>query len=154
MLSLSFSWRPSSSFLNCYSAGAGHSGWCLHTHTYHNAVVAMLIIEVFFAAPPSPTSNPAICRLQIAINQGIHHPHSNCHLPERLPLSPILSSRQAPLRQSSSILEIKGKVRPMGRVEDRLSNPCIWALLALCVKSPRFLWHNLLLLWCGSGDWL
>ncbi len=51
MLSLSFSWRPSSSFLNCYSAGAGNSGWCLHTHTYHNAVVAMLIIKDFLLHP-------------------------------------------------------------------------------------------------------
>jgi hypothetical protein len=47
MLSLSFSWRPFSSFLNCYSAGAGDSGWCLHSHTDHNAVIAMLKIEDF-----------------------------------------------------------------------------------------------------------
>ncbi len=51
MLSLSFTWHPSSSSLNCYSAGAGDSGWCLHTHTYHNAVVAMLIIEDFLLHP-------------------------------------------------------------------------------------------------------
>ncbi len=51
MLSLSLSWCPSSSFLNCYSAGAGDSGWCLHTLTYHNAVVTMLIIEDFLLHP-------------------------------------------------------------------------------------------------------
>jgi hypothetical protein len=55
MLSLSFSWCPSSSLLNCYSAGAGDSGWYLHTHTSHNAVVAMLIIEDFLLHPLSPT---------------------------------------------------------------------------------------------------
>jgi hypothetical protein len=42
----------------------------------------------------------------------------------------------------------------MGQVEDRLSNPCIWALLALCVKSSQFLWHDLSLLWCGSAQWM
>ncbi len=80
MLSLSFSWRPSSSFLNCYSAGTGNSGWCLHTHTYHNAVVAMLIIKDFFLHPchQLPTLQSVDCKLQSTKGYTALTPTATC----------------------------------------------------------------------------
>ncbi len=83
MLSLSFSWCPSSSFLNCYSAGAGDSGWCLHTHTYHNAVVAMLIIEYFLLHPRHqlPTLQSIACESQSTTGYTALTPTATCMYP-------------------------------------------------------------------------
>jgi hypothetical protein len=80
MLSLSFSWCPSSSFLNCYSAGAGNSGWCLQTHTYHNAVVAMLIIKDFLLhlCHQLPTLQSIYCKLQSTKGYTALTPTATC----------------------------------------------------------------------------
>ena len=133
MLSLSFSWCPSSSFLNCYSAGAGNSGWCLHTHTYHNAVIAMLIIKDFCC---TPITNFQPCNpLPVNCNQPWDTPPSLQLPPARAPA--IITIPFFPAGTPLSIIKHTWNKRK-GKANGVLSNPCIWALLALCVKSPRF----------------